>query len=269
MPRARRKGIIANPNCTTMAAMPVLKPLHDEAGLRAAGRRAPTRRCPAAGWPASTSSTSRSAQVGRPGHRAGPRRRRRSTFPAPEKYVAPIAFNVAPAGRLDRRRRLVRDRRGAEAPQREPQDPRHPRPARVRHLRAGAGVHRSLAVDQRRVRPAALGRARATELLRRRAGRRAQPTCRRRCRPPARTRRYVGRIRQDPGVPDGRGLALFVSNDNLRKGAALNAVQIAELVAAAPPPLPDPPAQLHRRVEREVGEVGGWGCRCGRGGSSS
>ena len=44
---------------------------------------------------------------------------------------------------------------------------------------------------------------------------------------------YVGRLRTDPGVPDGRGLALFVSNDNLRKGAALNTVQIAELVAAA------------------------------------
>ena len=42
---------------------------------------------------------------------------------------------------------------------------------------------------------------------------------------------YVGRLRQDPGVPDDRGLALFVSNDNLRKGAALNTVQIAELVA--------------------------------------
>ena len=42
---------------------------------------------------------------------------------------------------------------------------------------------------------------------------------------------FVGRIRQDPGVPDGRGLALFISNDNLRKGAALNAVQIAELLA--------------------------------------
>jgi aspartate-semialdehyde dehydrogenase len=41
---------------------------------------------------------------------------------------------------------------------------------------------------------------------------------------------YVGRIRQDPGVEGGRGLALFVSNDNLRKGAALNAVQIAELL---------------------------------------
>jgi aspartate-semialdehyde dehydrogenase len=42
----------------------------------------------------------------------------------------------------------------------------------------------------------------------------------------------VGRIRRDEGVPDGRGLALFISNDNLRKGAALNAVQIAELLAA-------------------------------------
>jgi aspartate-semialdehyde dehydrogenase len=43
---------------------------------------------------------------------------------------------------------------------------------------------------------------------------------------------FVGRIRHDEGVPGHRGLALFISNDNLRKGAALNAVQIAELVAA-------------------------------------
>lgn len=43
---------------------------------------------------------------------------------------------------------------------------------------------------------------------------------------------FVGRIRQDQSVPGGRGLVLFVANDNLRKGAALNAVQIAELVAA-------------------------------------
>ena len=42
---------------------------------------------------------------------------------------------------------------------------------------------------------------------------------------------YVGRIRVDSTVDGGRGLALFVSNDNLRKGAALNAVQIAELIA--------------------------------------
>jgi aspartate-semialdehyde dehydrogenase len=44
---------------------------------------------------------------------------------------------------------------------------------------------------------------------------------------------YVGRIRQDPGVDGNRGLALFVSGDNLRKGAALNTIQIAELVVAA------------------------------------
>ena len=43
---------------------------------------------------------------------------------------------------------------------------------------------------------------------------------------------YVGRIRQDPGVPNNRGLALFISNDNLRKGAALNTVQIAELLVS-------------------------------------
>jgi len=42
----------------------------------------------------------------------------------------------------------------------------------------------------------------------------------------------VGRIRQDPGVPAGRGLALFVSGDNLRKGAALNTIQIAEVLLA-------------------------------------
>ncbi|NLF04285.1 MAG: aspartate-semialdehyde dehydrogenase, partial [Actinomycetales bacterium] len=42
----------------------------------------------------------------------------------------------------------------------------------------------------------------------------------------------VGRLRQDPGVPDGRGLTFFVSGDNLRKGAALNTIQIAELIAA-------------------------------------
>jgi aspartate-semialdehyde dehydrogenase len=43
---------------------------------------------------------------------------------------------------------------------------------------------------------------------------------------------FVGRLRQDETVDGGRGLAMFLSNDNLRKGAALNAVQIAELIAA-------------------------------------
>ena len=43
---------------------------------------------------------------------------------------------------------------------------------------------------------------------------------------------FVGRIRADQSAPEGRGLVLFVSNDNLRKGAALNTVQIAELLVA-------------------------------------
>ncbi|MFT9726538.1 aspartate-semialdehyde dehydrogenase, partial [Mycobacteroides abscessus subsp. abscessus] len=41
-----------------------------------------------------------------------------------------------------------------------------------------------------------------------------------------------GRSRQDRGVPGNRGLALFISGDNLRKGAALNTIQIAELLVA-------------------------------------
>ncbi len=46
------------------------------------------------------------------------------------------------------------------------------------------------------------------------------------------TSRWSAGSGSDPGVPDGRGLALFVSGDNLRKGAALNTIQIAELLAA-------------------------------------
>lgn len=42
---------------------------------------------------------------------------------------------------------------------------------------------------------------------------------------------YVGRIRQDQAVDGNKGLALFITNDNLRKGAALNAVQLAEIIA--------------------------------------
>jgi aspartate-semialdehyde dehydrogenase len=41
---------------------------------------------------------------------------------------------------------------------------------------------------------------------------------------------FVGRIRQDPSIPDKRGLAFWVVSDNLRKGAATNAVEIAELL---------------------------------------
>ena len=74
--------------------------------------------------------------------------------------------------------------------------------------------------------------ARAREILAAAPGGASSATSRTRSRPPGSDPSYVGRLRHDPGVPDERGLALFVSNDNLRKGAALNTVQIAELLAA-------------------------------------
>jgi aspartate-semialdehyde dehydrogenase len=43
---------------------------------------------------------------------------------------------------------------------------------------------------------------------------------------------FVGRVRHDPSIPDGRGLAFWVVSDNLRKGAATNAVEIAEILVA-------------------------------------
>ena len=223
-----RKGIIANPNCTTMAAMPVLKPLHDEAGL--------VRLVASTYQAVSGSGVAGVAELADQVEAAGDPRGlafdgAAVTLPEPVKYARPIAFNVLPLAGLDRRRRLQRDRRGAEAPQRVPQDPRHPRPPGLGHLRPGAGLHRPLAVDQRRVRL-----------------RRSRPSGPSSCspRPPAsivtdiptplqaagQDPSYVGRVRQDQSVEGERGLVLFVSNDNLRKGAALNTVQIAELLVA-------------------------------------
>jgi aspartate-semialdehyde dehydrogenase len=54
--------------------------------------------------------------------------------------------------------------------------------------------------------------------------------CPTRSTPPGKDPVYVGRVRRDPTVP--HGLVLFVAGDNLRKGAALNAVQIAEVLVA-------------------------------------
>ena len=152
-------------------------------------------------------------------------------FPAPDKYVAPIAFNVVPlagslvddgSGETDEDQKLRNESRKILG---------IPDLLVSGHVRAGAGVHRALAVDECRVRPADFGRARARRSWRRAPGVTLVdvPT------PLAAAGvddSLVGRIRQDPGVPDGRGLALFVSGDNLRKGAALNTIQIAELLAA-------------------------------------
>ena len=210
-----------------MAAMPVLKPLHDEAGL--VRMIASTYQAVSGGGLAGVDEldkqarevVDRAAELTHDGAAVA--------FPAPDEVRPADRVQRAAVRRLARRRRIVRDRRGAEAAQREPQDPRHPRPRGVRHMRARAGVHRPFAVAQRRVRaPASASPGPSSCSPTRPASSLSEiPTP---LEAAGKDPSYVGRIRQDDGVADGRGLALFVSNDNLRKGAALNAIQIAELL---------------------------------------
>ena len=221
-----RKGIIANPNCTTMAAMPVLKPLHDEAGL--VRLIASTYQAVSGGGLSGVDELDKQAREVADRARELTHDGAAVAFPEPVEVRQADRVQRAAVRRQVRRRRLARDRRRAEAAQREPQDPRHPRPARQRHLRACAGVHRSLAQHQRRVRPADHASPVPSSCWLRRPGVVLSdvPTP---LEAAGKDPSYVGRIRQDTSLDDGRGLVLFVSNDNLRKGAALNAVQIAEL----------------------------------------
>ena len=224
----RPKGIIANPNCTTMAAMPVLKVLHDEAQLV---------RLVVSSYQAVSGSglagvaelaTQARAVIGDAEqlvHDGGA-----LEFPAPKTYVAPIAFNVVPlAGSL------VDDGSGETD---EDQKMRHESRKILgipdllvsgTCVRVPVFTGHSLSINAEFARP--LSPERARQLLDGAPGVKLVdvPT------PLAAAgvdESLVGRIRQDPGVPDGRGLALFVSGDNLRKGAALNTIQIAELLAA-------------------------------------
>ena len=181
----RPKGIIANPNCTTMAAMPVLRPLHDEAGLTA--MVATTYQA------VSGSGLSGVAELHGQARKVAEAADRLTfdgeavAFPEPAVYARPIAFNVVPLAGYDRRRRQLRDRRGAEAPQRVPQDPGDPGPQGLRHLRPGTGLLRSLPADQRPVRAARSASSGPTSCWPRRPAS-SCPRSRRRSRPRAGTR---------------------------------------------------------------------------------
>jgi aspartate-semialdehyde dehydrogenase len=217
-----RKGIVANPNCTTMAAMPVLKPLHDEAQLV----RVVASTYQAVSGSGTAGVDELDEQVRKAFDRASQLTHdgRAVDFPDPKKYVRPIAFNVLPMagsvvddgeGETDEEKKLRNEsRKILDIPD-----------LRVSGtcVRVPVFTGHSLSLNVEFARP--LSVQRATELLRdapgveltdvptplQAAG--ADPS-------------FVGRLRQD----GDHGLALFVSNDNLRKGAALNAVQIAELV---------------------------------------
>jgi aspartate-semialdehyde dehydrogenase len=219
------KGIVANPNCTTMAAMPVLKPLHAEAGLTRL--IASTYQAVSGGGIAGiTDLETQVKAIGADSARLA-RRGDALEIPAPKKFAAPIAFNVLPfagsysgdEGWTDEELKLRNEtRKILEIPE---------LPVAGTCVRVPVYTGHSLSINAEFARPISV--ARAIELLRAAPGVVVKdiPTP---LGAAGRDASYVGRIRRDPTVPNG--LALFISNDNLRKGAALNAVQIAELLAA-------------------------------------
>jgi aspartate-semialdehyde dehydrogenase len=224
----RPKGIIANPNCTTMVAMPVLKVLHDEAQLVrmvASTYQAVSGTGLAGVEELGTQVRAVVNDAERLVHDGGALR-----FPEPKAYVAPIAFNVLPlagslvddgSGETDEDQKLRHESRKilgipdllvsgtcvrvpvftGHSLSINAEFARSLSPERARELLDGAPGVKLVDV------PTPLDAAGVDESL-------------------------VGRIRHDAGVPDARGLALFISGDNLRKGAALNTIQIAELLAA-------------------------------------
>jgi aspartate-semialdehyde dehydrogenase len=226
--RSLKKGIIANPNCTTMVAMPVLKVLHDEAQLvrMVASTYQAVSGTGLAGV-AELAEQSRAVvdDAEQLVHDGGALQ-----FPAPKAYIAPIAFNVVPlAGSL------MDDGSGETDEDQKLRSETRKILGIPDLLVSGTCVRvpvytgHSLSINAEFARP--LSPERASELLDRAPGVKLVdlPT------PLAAAgvdESLVGRIRRDPGVPDGRGLALFVSGDNLRKGAALNTIQIAELLAS-------------------------------------
>ncbi|MFJ5924185.1 aspartate-semialdehyde dehydrogenase [Kitasatospora sp. NPDC092948] len=222
----RPKGIIANPNCTTMAAMPVLRPLHDESELVALV--VSTYQAVSGSGLAGVSELHEQARKVVDGATALVHDGAAVEYPAPGVYKRPIAFNVLPfAGAL------VDD--GSNETDEE-QKLRHEsrKILGIPELKVSGTCVRvpvftghSLQVNARFARP--LTAARATELLASAPGVVLTdiPTP---LQAAGQDPSYVGRIRADETVDNG--LSLFLSNDNLRKGAALNTVQIAELVAA-------------------------------------
>ncbi|MEW1603807.1 aspartate-semialdehyde dehydrogenase [Streptomyces sp. NPDC093808] len=227
-PRAianRPKGIIANPNCTTMAAMPVLRPLHAEAGLQAL--------VVATYQAVSGSGLAGVAELHGQTRKVVDEADKLThdgaavDFPEPDVYQRPIAFNVLPfagnlvddgLGETDEEQKLRNEsRKILDIPELK---------VSGTCVRVPVFSGHSLQINARFARP--ISPERAAELLAEAPGVVLTdiPTP---LQAAGQDPSYVGRIRADETVENG--LALFVSNDNLRKGAALNAVQIAELVA--------------------------------------
>ncbi|MCZ8019353.1 aspartate-semialdehyde dehydrogenase [Novosphingobium sp.] len=220
------KGIVANPNCTTMAAMPVLKPLHDEAGLKRLV--ASTYQAVSGAGLAGIEILSR--QLAQVGDRAAELARdgQADFLPAAEKWTAPIAHNISSLnyvlGEDDYTEEELKLRDESRKILNIPA-----LPVSGTCVRVPVFTGHGLSINAEFERP--ISAARALELLGKAPGvvvTEAPNSLQATGQDPV----FVGRVRPDRSVE--HGLALFVVGDNLRKGAALNAVQIAEVLCGRP-----------------------------------
>ncbi|MBC9944700.1 aspartate-semialdehyde dehydrogenase [Leucobacter sp. cx-328] len=224
------RGIIANPNCTTMAAMPVMKALDTAAGLerlivttfQAVSGSGLAGAAELEGQITAAVETGNLSKLVHDGSAID--------FPAPNVYTKTIAFDVLPLagsivddgeGETDEEKKLRNEsRKILELPELLVAGTCVRVPVFTGHsLSIHAEFANTITPDEARE---ILASAPGVELS-------DVPTP---LEAAGNDPSYVGRIRQDQSAPAGKGLVLFISNDNLRKGAALNAVQIAELVAA-------------------------------------
>ena len=214
------KGIVANPNCTTMAAMPALKPLHDEAGLKRL-TVSTYQAVSGAGIAGIDILANQLAHVGDKARKLA-QGGHDDLLPEAEKWAVPMAHNVVPLnyvlGEDDYTEEELKLRDESRKILNIPG-----LPVSGTCVRVPVFTGHSMSINAEFERP--ISPARALELLGRAPGVvvTAVPN------PLEATGKdpvFVGRVRVDPTVE--HGLALFVVGDNLRKGAALNAVQIAE-----------------------------------------
>jgi len=216
------KGIVANPNCTTMAAMPALKPLHDAAGLR--GLVVSTYQAVSGGGIEGVRELESQVQTAGDDSASLVGDGDAFDFRPPKKWAVPIAYNVVPLNY-----KIVEDEYTEEEVKLRDETrkileiPELPVSGTCVRVPVYTGHSLSINAQFERALPVQV----ALDLLGASPGVVLTDVPN----PLAATGRdpvFVGRVRRDPTVE--HGLALFVTGDNLRKGAALNAVQIAEVL---------------------------------------